>query len=192
MRIGLFGGSFNPPHVCHTLVTVWALQTRSIDQVWWIPTFEHAFDKDLAAYEHRRRMCELALRDIERVEISDIERDIGGESRTIDTVLELERRRPDDEFSLIVGSDILEETDNWKRWDDLMEHVDLVVVRRSEYEDQLGGVSAGFRLPNVSSTEIRQSIRRQQREWVGDWVGRPVLAYIDEHGLYRDGSDADG
>lgn len=184
MEIGLFGGSFNPPHVCHTLVTVWALETRDLDEVWWIPTYEHAFGKDLVDYEHRRRMCQRALRRVDDVCISDIERDIGGESRTIDTVRELEWRRPDDEFSLIVGSDILEETDEWKAWEELVDRVELVVVHRSGYDEEAGEAS-DFWLPDVSSSDIRGALREGNREALGDWMADSVLRYVDEHDLYR-------
>lgn len=183
MEIGLFGGSFNPPHVCHTLVTVWALETRELDEVWWIPTYEHAFGKDLVDYEHRRRMCQRALRRLGDVRISDIEQDIGGESRTIDTVRELERRQPDDDLSLIVGSDILEETDEWKAWEELVDRVELVVVHRSGYDEE-ADEGVDFWLPDVSSTDIREAIRKGNREALDDWMAASVLRYVDEHELY--------
>lgn len=186
MRIGLFGGSFNPPHVCHALVTVWALDTQPLDAVWWMPTYEHAFDKALIAYDHRRRMCELALEHIGgEVVISDIEREIGGESRTIDTVRELESRHPEATFSMIVGSDILEETDDWKRWDELVDRVELIVVARAGYDGPSNENVASFWLPNVSSTDARRALRNGEREVVEDWLATSVRGYIDDHGLYR-------
>jgi len=186
MRIGLFGGSFNPPHVCHTLVTVWALDTQPVDAVWWIPTFEHAFDKELVDFEHRRRMCERALSHVDgEVVVSDIEREIGGESRTIDTVRELESRRPDDSFALIIGSDILEETDEWKEWEDLVERVELIVVARAGYAAPSDPQVSGFWLPEVSSTDARRALRNGERESIRNWIASPVLEYVDEYDLYR-------
>ncbi len=183
MEIGLFGGSFNPPHLCHALATLWVLEARELEEVWWLPTYEHAFDKQLLAYEHRREMCERAIRRIDGVRLSDVERDLGGESRTIDTVRELESRRPADDFTLIVGSDILDETDEWKQWDELVDRVQLLVVRREDYGD---GEQAGadFWLPDVSSTEIRKALRRGERARVEDWVASSVLEYVEAHGLY--------
>ena len=193
MRIGLFGGSFNPPHVCHTLVTIWALDTQPVDAVWWIPTFDHAFDKDLVDYDHRHRMSELALGHVDgQVRVSDIERELGGESRTIDTVRALEERRPEDDFSLIVGSDILEETDDWKQWDELVDRVELIVVARAGYEGPSSEDVSRFWLPDVSSTDVREALRGGDRELARDWVATPILEYIDEADLYVGQGEATG
>lgn len=185
MRIGIFGGSFNPPHVCHVLGSIWALETRDLDRVWWIPAHRHAFGKSLVDYEHRRRMCERVLEDYPKIEISDVERELGGESRTIDTVRELEARRPEAEFALIVGSDILEETDEWKNWSGLVDRVDLIVVGRSGYEAETDSTEAKFNLPDVSSTSIRRALQEGEAEWLSEWVPGKVLEYIEKYELYR-------
>jgi nicotinate-nucleotide adenylyltransferase len=189
-QIGLFGGSFNPPHVCHTLASAWALQTQPIDEVWWMPTYQHAFGKDLAPYEDRLEMCRLATRDLSRVRIHDIERRLGGESRTIDTVQALKLEEPDADFWLIVGTDILAERHKWKNWDGLMELVQLIVVGRSGYESfaAAGDLAAGFSLPQVSSTAIRQALRTPDDtasdELIRAWVQRDVRAHVHAHHLY--------
>lgn len=180
-NVGLFGGSFNPPHVCHTLATLWALQTQGLDEVWWIPTYQHAFGKDLVSFEHRLSMCERATRALGQVKIQDIERRMGGESRTIDTVEVLLRENPGHRFSLIVGTDILKETHKWKRWDELMELVDLVVVGRKGHLDAL---DSEFSLPAVSSTGLRASLRGDGEVDVESWMVRDVLTYAREHELY--------
>jgi len=184
MSIGLFGGSFNPPHVCHTLATLWALQTRELDEVWWIPTYDHAFDKDLVDFGHRRDMCRLAISDLDNVSVSEIEADLGGESRTVDTVRELTRRHPEETFALIVGADILDETDDWKAWDELMEMVRLVVIGRERYGEREDDQSPPITLPDVSSTKTREALRNRDREWLETWIPREVLAYVDDHELY--------
>jgi nicotinate-nucleotide adenylyltransferase len=185
-KIGLYGGSFNPPHVCHTLTTVWALQTHQLDEVWWIPTYEHAFAKELVAYEHRVRMCQLALSHIDGANISEIERELGGESRTIDTVRALEERFPGYDYSLIIGSDILAEIHRWKDWEGLMERVELIVVGRQDHTDPEEPSSAQFRLPDISSTKTRRALRAGNYEPLRYWMAHEVIEYISEHGLYRD------
>lgn len=185
-HIGLFGGSFNPPHIAHTLTTVWALQTHDLDEVWWIPTFQHAFDKRLVSFEHRVRMCQLALSHIDGVTISDIERQMGGESRTIDTVRSLHDRYGNHRYSLIVGSDILEEAHRWKNWDGLMELVDLIVIGRESHGGDEEPASAQFRLPDISSTKTRESLRAGKYEPLRYWLAHDVIEYIAEHGLYLD------
>jgi nicotinate-nucleotide adenylyltransferase len=181
-RVGLFGGSFNPPHVCHTLATLWALQTHALDEVWWIPTYQHAFAKSLAPYEARRRMCELATAPLRQVRIVDIERELGGESRTIDTVKALVERHPNTRFALIVGADILGETDRWKAWDELMTLVDLVVVGRKGFADD--GETHGLSLPDISSTEIRRLLQDGNYTELASWVPHAVLDYVAQHRLY--------
>ena len=106
-NVGLFGGSFNPPHVCHALATLWALQTHGLDEVWWVPTYQHAFGKDLVSFEHRLEMCRRATRALGQVQIHDIERRMGGESRTIDTVEVLTQENPGVKFWLIVGTALI-------------------------------------------------------------------------------------
>jgi nicotinate-nucleotide adenylyltransferase len=183
-HIGLFGGSFNPPHVCHTLGTHWVLQTHPVDEVWWIPTYQHAFSKDLVDFEHRQHMCELALEDLDRVRISDVEREMGGESRTIDTVRGLKERFPQHRFSLIVGTDILEETHRWKNWDGLMELVDLIVIGRSGHTQDGDPESAEFRLPDISSTDTRRALEKGEYGKLEFWLARDVIAYVAKHQLY--------
>ncbi|MGM0556747.1 MAG: nicotinate (nicotinamide) nucleotide adenylyltransferase [Myxococcota bacterium] len=185
-HIGLFGGSFNPPHVCHTLATHWVLQTHPVDEVWWVPTYQHAFSKRLVEFEHRRTMCEMALKDLDRVRISAIEKQLGGESRTIDTVRALQEQFSDHRFSLIVGTDILEETHRWKDWDGLMELVDLIVIGRSGHTQDDDPESAEFRLPDISSTDTRKALEQGEYEKLEFWLASDVIAYVAEYGLYLD------
>lgn len=186
MRIGLFGGSFNPPHVCHILATAWVYETHELDEIWWIPTYHHAFDKDLESYDHRRRMCERAVEAYPYVQIEDIERELGGRNHTIDTVRKLQSERPDDEFSLVVGSDILEEKDDWKEWDALVERVELVVVGRDEHASAGASDVSSFALPDVSSTRARRALNDRDWEWLEEWIPADVLEYIDREDLYRE------
>jgi len=184
MRIGLFGGSFNPPHVCHILATVWVYETDPLDEIWWLPTHHHAFDKELESYEHRRKMCERAVEDLPYVRIDAIEREIGGRNHTIDTVRALQSDRPDDEFALIVGSDILEQKDEWKEWEALIERVDLVVVGRDEHAGAGESDVSAFALPDVSSTRARRALRDRDYCWLEQWIPADVLDYIEREELY--------
>ncbi len=183
-QIGLFGGSFNPPHIGHTLATLWALQTHPLDEVWWIPTYQHAFAKDLTAFEHRVALCELAIEPIKNVHISTIEQQLGGESRTIDTVKALRKLHPDTDFWLIVGGDILTETDRWKSWDELITLVKLLVVGREGFELDKPDPGEPFRLPDVSSTSIRQALAQCDYKALGPWLPRKAIEYINRHKLY--------
>lgn len=183
-QIGIFGGSFNPPHVGHTLATLWALQTHPIDQVWWVPTYQHAFSKELVPFDHRLAMCKLAVEHINNVEINTIEQQLGGESRTIDTIKALRELHPDTDFWLIVGGDILNETDHWKNWDELITLVRLLVVGREGFDLDKPDPGEPFRLPDVSSTSIRDALSRFDYNALGPWLPRKVIDYITLNELY--------
>ncbi len=188
-QVGLFGGSFNPPHVCHALATLWARQVAGLDEVWWIPTYKHAFGKDLASFDDRLEMCERALRGLDGASVLDVERELGGESRTIDTARHLLSMHDDVDLHLIIGTDILAEVHLWKNWEGLMELVGLVVVGRSGHEaTEASGVKVELSLPAVSSTRVRaafESDAPDERAFLESWVSAGVLEYARARGLYR-------
>lgn len=188
-HVGLFGGSFNPPHLCHTMTSLWAMHTHPLDEVWWMPTYQHAFGKSLLPFEDRVELCEKATRLLTNVHISDVERQLGGESRTVDTVTHLRKVHPNTQFWLIIGSDILAETHKWKNWDGLMEMVNLVIIGRAGYEAHVRPeMHVSFTLPGVSSTAIREALSKGpegDKSLLEDWVDRQVLAQIEAKGFYR-------
>jgi nicotinate-nucleotide adenylyltransferase len=182
MRIALFGGSFNPPHVAHQMVALYVLETAPVDGLWFVPCFRHPFDKPLAPFEDRFHMCERAAAALgSRVRVSDIERDIGGESRTLRTVRRLEELHPEHAFSLVIGGDLVAEVPTWYGGAELQKSTPFLVVGR-------GGVGPGagrgtVAMPEVSSTEVRQALRDGKS--VEGLVPRAVLDYIYERGLYK-------
>jgi nicotinate-nucleotide adenylyltransferase len=180
--VGVFGGSFDPPHAAHVLFVSYVLSSVPLDRLLVIPTFEHPLDKSaVAAYEHRARMCELAMADLTRVEVSQIEADLGGSSRTLRTLEALLARTPSSRLRLLIGADILEETDRWHRWDRIVELAPPVVVGRSGYTRS--GEVLPVALPNVSSTEVRDRLARG--EDTTGLVPHRVADYIRQHRLYE-------
>jgi nicotinate-nucleotide adenylyltransferase len=181
MRIALFGGSFNPPHVAHQMVALYVIETAPVDGLWFVPCFRHPFDKPLAPFEDRAAMCERAAAALgPRVRVSDIERDIGGESRTLRTVRRLQELHPEHAFSLVIGGDLVAEVPTWYGGAELQASVPFVVVGRG------GAARAGrgaVAMPEVSSTEVRQALREGKS--VEGLVPRAVLDYIYERGLYK-------
>jgi nicotinate-nucleotide adenylyltransferase len=182
-RVALFGGSFNPPHVAHQMVALYVLETTRVDQLWWVPTFKHAFDKPLASFENRFRMCELAAKGVgPRARVTEIERTIGGPSRTINTVRRLRELHPRVQFSLVIGSDITADLHAWHGIDELQKLVEFVVIGRRA---AVGAAEhTPITMPEVSSTEVRLLLRGGNS--AEGLVPRPVLDYIYRHGLYRE------
>lgn len=176
----VFGGSFNPPHVSHVLAVAYVLTTQPIDRVLVIPTFDHPFGKSLVNFTHRHAMCELAFRDFARTEISTLERNLGGESRTLVTLRALQQQQPDEQLRLVVGSDILNEAHKWFGWDEIVALAPLIVLGRVGHAAP--GAPAPV-IPELASRDLRSMIERG--EDVGTLVPREVRRYIDAQGLYR-------
>jgi nicotinate-nucleotide adenylyltransferase len=195
MRVALFGGSFNPPHVAHQLTALYVLETHAVDQLWLVPTFQHPFGKVLEAFEHRFRMCELAVAALgPRVSVSDVEARLAGPNRTLLTVRKLIDEHPRVSFSLVIGSDLVAETETWYGSAELLRLVPLIVVGRGGHASTSSSSSSAaadgtatrapltLAMPAVSSTEIRAALRAGRD--VGGWVPKSVLDYIAPRGLY--------
>jgi nicotinate-nucleotide adenylyltransferase len=178
--VALFGGSFNPPHAAHQMVCLYVLEVCGADSVLMVPTWRHAFSKELAPFEDRFAMCERAV-DIfnGRVQVSRIEEELGQEkSRTLVTLQELMNRNPGVQYRLVVGSDILAETSKWYRWDEIERLAPPIVVGRKGYPGAFE-----VELPPISSTEVRARIGRG--ESVAELLPGSVIGYIARRGLYQ-------
>jgi nicotinate-nucleotide adenylyltransferase len=121
MRIAVYGGSFNPPHVGHAMVAAWLRWTDRVDEVWLLPAYAHPFDKELAPFERRVSMCRaLAVSVGPWVRVEPIERDLPVPSYTVDTLEVLAARHREKNLRLVVGSDVLSSTSQWKDWDRIL------------------------------------------------------------------------
>lgn len=187
-RIALFGGSFNPPHVAHALVALYVLETAPVDELWFVPTVRHAFGKDLASYDDRVAMCELAAAPLgPRARVSRAEEDAaakhGRESRTLFLLEHLADAHPDAAFRLVIGADILHDTTQWHRWDEVVRRAPPIVIGRGGIVPPPGAHVSELTMPAVSSTEIRRRI--DAGEDAAGLVSASVLGYIAGRGLYR-------
>jgi len=181
MRVAVYGGSFNPPHVAHQLAITYVLATARphLDEVWMVPTFKHPFDKQLVPFGDRARMCELAAGLFgARVRVSRIEEELGGESYTLTTMKAIMQRHPGIEFALVIGADLVAERERWHGWAELKNLVPFIVVGR-----QGSPLQGGLELPPVSSTMVRQRVARG--ETIDALVPVDVADYIAARGLYR-------
>jgi nicotinate-nucleotide adenylyltransferase len=180
-RVAVFGGSFNPPHVSHVLAVSYVLAVEEVDHVLVVPAWAHPFRKHLAPFEHRFAMCERAFADLRRVAVSDVERELGGESRTIVTLRALAQRHPDWAMRFVIGSDILGETHKWFAWDEIVALAPLIVLARVGFPAREPRAQV---LPEAASRDVRAMIARG--EDVSSLVPREVLAYLRAHDLYRE------
>ncbi|HLK90068.1 MAG TPA: nicotinate (nicotinamide) nucleotide adenylyltransferase [Polyangia bacterium] len=191
MRVAVFGGSFNPPHLAHQMAALYVLETAPVDELWMVPTFQHPFGKALAPFADRLAMCERAAAALgRRVKVSAVERELGGASRTLETIRRLRQDFPGHAFSLVIGADLVAEVPTWYAAEELQRTVPFIVVGRSGF-DVPGQASpeaeARLALPRVSSSEVREALRTGRP--VEGLVPRAVLDYISAHNLYKSAED---
>lgn len=180
MEVALLGGSFNPPHVGHLLVAHYVRATQAVDEVWLMPTWVHPFGKVAEPFEHRVRMCELLCEDTSGwLKVSTVEREVGKDGRTVDTLEFLHARYPGVRFSLVIGSDIVRDLPHWKDVERIRQLARVLVVNRAGHP---APEAAGPPLVAVSSTEVRERMARAQSP--EELVPRRVLEYARQQGLY--------
>lgn len=179
--IAIFGGSFNPPHLAHVLALTVVHARVDVEKILVVPTFQHPFAKSLAPYEDRVKMCELAMGWLPRVEISRIEEELGGESRTLRTVEKVAELNPGASLRLVMGADIIVESKKWHRFDRVAELAPPLVLGRVgvAYEGAPAPV-----LPDISSTVVRAALASGDVSKVEELVPRAVIEYAREKSLY--------
>lgn len=182
--VAIFGGSFNPPHVAHVQAIEWVLvhgEVGGVDKVLVVPTFVHPFSKQLAPYDDRVAMCELAFGDVPRTEVSRVEEELGGESRTLRTLEHLATLHPEWRLRLVMGADLLLEANKWFRFDKIQELAPPLLLGRVGFEVEQAPRPV---VPGVSSTDIRAKVAAGQWSEVGPLVPTKVLEYLRSHPLY--------
>lgn len=180
--VGVFGGSFNPPHVAHVLAVTVVLSCFEVDRMLVIPTFQHPFAKALASYEDRVKMCELAMGWIPNVEISRVEEELGGESRTLRTLEHLAAKNPRWSMRFVMGADLVLESSKWYGFDRIAKLAPPIVLGRVgvSYEGSPPQV-----LPEISSTEVRAKMAEGRYDELVPLVPRSVIDHAKARGLYR-------
>jgi nicotinate-nucleotide adenylyltransferase len=197
MRVGIMGGTFNPPHLGHLVCAQEAYLQLELDRVMLIParTPPHkAVDAEPGA-EHRLELCRRAVDGDGRFAVSDLEVARSGPSYTVDTLEELSLRNPDHDLFLILGGDVAAGLPHWHRPERVLSLATVAVAKRRgtprvSVEHALAGLPGGeraqfFRMPRIaiSSTMIRRRISRG--EPIRYLVPDSVSDYISEHSLYR-------
>jgi len=196
MKIGLFGGTFNPPHLAHMDAAAHAKKVLSLDRVILVPSSLPPH-KELPQASptplQRLAMCKLAAEDMDGFEVSDAEIRRGGRSYTIDTLAEFRRALPDDLLWLLMGQDMAMTLDKWHKAEELHEYCSIGVLIRGDVERDIRAsmreVSAALGLEirvvdntpvTLSSTRLRSLGRADMRQFV---CGK-VYDYIMQNHLY--------
>lgn len=196
MKIGILGGTFDPPHVGHLALANAAIEHLGLDEVIFLPANRNPLkNRRITTHSrHRIGMVEALIRDDARMALSDMEITRGGVSYTVDTLGELQMVQPA-EYWFLMGADAVRGLSEWKNPQRLLRLCRLGVALRppATESDVLLRAPEEFRskidmIPmepmEVSSTEIRDRLRRHQN--VNPWLPSNVLKYIHTHQLYKD------
>jgi len=196
-RIGLFGGTFDPPHIGHLILASEAQSQLELDRLFWTLTPEppHKQDQPITPIEHLLAMVNLAIADNPSFELSRVELDRPGPHYTLDTIKLVAQQHPDAEIVPVIGGDSLHDLPTWHRPQELLYAAHWIGVMRrpgesanlEELERELPGISSKVHYVNaplleIASSEIRRRIAngRPFRYYLSD----PVYHYINRHHLY--------
>jgi nicotinate-nucleotide adenylyltransferase len=181
VQFGVFGGSFDPPHIAHTLLVSCALSAYGLERVLVVPAYAHAFGKQSSSFDDRLRMCELAFGELPRVEVCDVECQLPAPSYMVNTLEALAQRFPAVQLRLLIGADIVSETHAWHDFERIARIAAPIVFERQGYAAHDASQPA---LPQVSSSEIRRRIRTG--ESTTGWLSPSVAQYARARDLYRE------
>jgi nicotinate-nucleotide adenylyltransferase len=198
VRVGILGGTFNPPHLGHLVCAQEAYRELELDRVMLIPARipPHKPVEHEPGAHHRLELCRLAVTGDERFDVSGLELGREGPSYTVDTLQELSTQAPQTEFFLIVGGDIAAGLPRWREPERVLELATLAIAKRggtarSSVDAALEALPGGdrarfFSMPRigVSSTMVRRRVRTGQP--IRYLVPDRVRDYISEHGLYAE------
>ena len=190
-RIGLFGGTFDPPHEAHVALARLALTELSLDELRWIPAGEPwQKARDITPAAQREAMVRLAMGDEPRFLLERCEIRRHGPSFTLDTVRELQAARPGAEWFLIIGQDQFANLHTWRDWRELLARVTLAVANRpgvavEPHADVAAAARHVVPLPmlDIASTDIRARVAAGQD--ITALVPAGVARYIEANHLYQ-------
>ena len=188
MKIGLYFGSFNPVHIGHCIIASHFVQNTDLDRVWMVVSPQNPFKETASLLNeyHRLHLVKLATEHDPRVKASDIEFHLPRPSYTVDTLTYLKEKHPEHLFSILLGSDGLQNLHKWKNAAVLVKDHDIYVYRRPGFEivNTLNARMHSTEAPllEISSTHIREMIK--QGKSVRYLVPDKVLEEIEMYHYY--------
>lgn len=185
-KVGILGGTFDPPHYGHLLIANEVLSELNLDEIWFMPNQEPPHKKKSESVENydRLKMLELSLKENTAFKIEKIELERSGPSFTVDTMRLLNQRFPNHQFYFIIGADMIEYLPKWHKIDELMELVKFVGVDRPKYSLETNYPITYVDVPafEVSSSMIRERVKRGMT--VRYLLPDSVIDFIREKQLY--------
>jgi nicotinate-nucleotide adenylyltransferase len=197
-RIGLFGGTFDPPHVGHLILASEACAQLALTRLLWVvtPVPPHKLGRKISTLEDRIAMVKLAIAGNASFELSLVEVERPGPHYTLDTVRIMAGRHPDDEIVLLIGGDSLRDLPTWHEPATLVAACDEIGVMHrpnsesnlAGLEESLPGITGKVRFVEAPLLQIASSEIRGRAAAGGTYryyVSQPVFEYIEQHNLYK-------
>ncbi|WP_347549517.1 nicotinate-nucleotide adenylyltransferase [Pseudalkalibacillus hwajinpoensis] len=188
MKVGLLGGTFDPPHLGHLTVAQGVLEGCQLDEIWFVPSHRppHKSGTDITENHHRVEMVQRAIHGNPHFNISLIEFERNERSYTIDTIEILKADYPKIDFYFIIGGDMIEDLPNWYRIDELSEMISFIGVNRPGYtpdKEQYRVSLIDVAQIDVSSSALRKGLSEGKS---GRYLlPESVRIFIEEKGLYE-------
>lgn len=189
MKIGLFFGSFNPMHVGHKVIASYLAEFSDLEKVMFVVSPQNPFKekKSLLDQNHRLQIIRAEVYDNNNLDVTDIEFSMPQPSYTIDTLVRLKEDYPENEYSLIIGADNLQNFHKWKNYEQILEDYSIYVYPRPGYE--INGSHKNIHIVNgvpqmeISASFIRNSIK--DRKDVSYLMPLKAWKYTDEMNFYK-------
>lgn len=186
MKVALFGGAFDPPHIGHQRVAQEMIRNSIVDEVWYVPVYKHPWEDRLgkwqmAAYGHRKKMVKLILTPgTKLMEYEDV-------SFTYPTLVEFANKYPQHQFSWVIGADNLPTFGDWDFYQKILDEFGVYAYPREgfilEQSFKKMNLLADFPEVSASSTKIRKAL--DKKESISELVHPKVAEYIRENKLYQ-------
>nr|WP_315163011.1 nicotinate (nicotinamide) nucleotide adenylyltransferase [uncultured Flavobacterium sp.] len=199
MKIGLYFGTFNPIHIGHLIIANHMAEYAGLDQVWMVVTPHNPLKKKSTLLDdyHRLQMVHLATEDFPKIRPSDIEFKLSQPNYTVNTLVHLQEKFPDYDFSLIMGEDNLRSLHKWKNYEAILAHHEIYVYPRLEakgetiptetenilFKDHPKIHMIDAPVVEISSTFIRSNIKKGKN--VQPLLPLKVWEYIDHNNFYK-------
>lgn len=192
MKVGVFGGTFNPPHMGHLIVAEYVCEKLNLDRILFIPTAvpPHKQGLDIVEAHHRYEMVLCAIQGNRRFEASDVEITRGGVSFTVETLQYLHKQRHEDSFHLLIGVDNLMGFHTWKEPERILELASVVAMTRpgfslKSFDDKFRNRILICDVPEIAIESRTIRARVAEGKSIRYLVPVAVEAYIAKHNLYK-------
>lgn len=191
MKICLFGGTFNPPHIGHLLIAQTVCEAENFDKILFIPAYSSPHKSDITPINHRIEMVKIAINDNPKFEYSDVDIIRKGISYTIDSIVDIKQNYglKDDEVYYLIGSDSLIDFKNWKSPKKILKECNVIVAIRPGFRpsDIPYWILQEVHFANIPRFELSSTKIRSR--WVQDLTIRymvtlPIWEYINKNNLY--------